>query len=100
MPLQVILFGGIVLVALLLTTVVVLILTATPPHSPNIALAGWFALGTLLTLVIMLFPAAILQKRVIRATQITDYGIWLRGVAPEFSEAVEERRRVRPPYEA
>jgi hypothetical protein len=100
LPLQVVLFGGIGLVVLLFTTVVILLLTATHPNSPNIPLAGWFALGTLLTLVIVLFPAAILQKRVIRATLITDYGIWLRGVASEFSDTVEERRRVRPPYEA
>ncbi len=88
-PLQVVLYGGIGLVALSSFATIVLCVTARGPHDSqgllSIEFGIMFGVGTLLLLVAMVFLAAILQVRVIRATHITSQSITLTGVAEEFA---------------
>lgn len=93
LPLQIVLFGGIAVVALTFFLAVILFVTAEGPGDRKTDLAGLFCVGTFAALLIMLFPAAILQTTVIRPTEITSDRITLRSVAKEFAEALKKKRR-------
>src|SRR5262249_2768872 len=86
---ELVLFGGIGMLVLLFCATVVLFVTTRGPDDPQIEVAGWFCAGTIAFFVAMLFPAAILQTRVIQAAEITNRSITLTGVAKEFVRMVE-----------
>jgi hypothetical protein len=90
LPLQVILYGGLSLLALGTTTAIILWLTARPGDDFLTELGGWLCVGTGVIFVFLLFPAAVLHMRTIRAVEITDHSITLIKVAKKFVRAVEE----------
>jgi hypothetical protein len=109
LPFQIITIGGISIVAILIFSLVIMgaivFHRATPGQSDPLTrdLAGaclWLLGATIVILVIVAFPAAILQMRVIRATLIEGEGatltegqvIHLSGVASQFADLLEERR--------
>ena len=92
LALQVVLFGGLAILALLFCATIVLWGIMPEPTQGELSLAGWFCFATVTFLVIMVFPAAILQTKVIRPTEITDQSITLTSVAKEFVHRVREER--------
>jgi hypothetical protein len=97
--LQVLLYGGTTIVALLLCTTIVLFIVTGRSHEPGAQLGGWFCFATIVFLVAMLFPAAVMQTRVIRPIEITDRSITLINVAEPFVQIVEQAdksKRARP----
>jgi phosphoglycerol transferase MdoB-like AlkP superfamily enzyme len=92
LPLQILLFGGIAVVAVLLCLTITLIVIYSGARSPRWELVLWSGYGTIGFLVAMIFPAAVLQTRVIRPIEITDQRITLANVAKDFVFMVQEKR--------
>jgi hypothetical protein len=109
LPLQIIAFGGIGILAILVFSMAVMVAIASHRATPGVpdplvrTLAGailWLFGATVVFLVIIAFPAAIMQTRVVRATLIEGQGatltegqvIHLSGVASQFADQLEERR--------
>jgi hypothetical protein len=91
--LQVLLFGGIGILALLSFTTVVLVVTTRGPRDPQGELVIGIGVATVVVLLAVVFPAAILQTRVIRPTEITKDSITLIGVADVYVCMVLQERQ-------
>jgi hypothetical protein len=90
--LQILLYGGITILALLFFACILCLLTARGSSDPRNQWAIWFALATLGLLIGMLLPAAVLQKRLIRPLEITPHSITLTRVHKRFVQRLKEQR--------
>jgi hypothetical protein len=92
LALQVVLYGGIAVLALLFFLTILFFFMGRGPGDTRNQWAVWFGLTTLGFLIGLLFPAAVLQKRVIRPTEITPHSITLARVDKRFVQRVKEKR--------
>jgi hypothetical protein len=88
-PLNVVLYGGLSAVALLGASALVLWRTSAGQGDPRSELADWLCIGGILVFLCLLFPAAILHARTIRAFEITPTSITLTNVAMPFVRALD-----------
>jgi hypothetical protein len=88
--LQAVLFGGLATLALLIFATVVLWAVGRAQRPPDTGLAGWSCLGAFVFFIVWLFPAAVVQTRVIRAIEITSNSIMLTNVGRAFVLALKE----------
>lgn len=90
LPLQVLLYGGLSIFALLVASAIVLFVIGKNAGGPWEQVGGWLGMGSLVFFLLMLFPAAIMQTRVIRPVEITRDSITLTNVSREYLDVVEE----------
>jgi hypothetical protein len=93
LPLRILLFSGIGILALLSFTTIVLFKTTRGPGDPRGELGFGFGVATVAFLLAMVFSAAFLQTRVIRPAEITEDSITLTGVADVYVCMVLQERR-------
>jgi hypothetical protein len=91
--LNILIVGGLSVFGLLVFTAIVLGLTGTGRGDWRTDLAGPLAVGAVLFLVCLLFPAAFLQTQTIRTVEITPEGIRLANVSREFARALDDALR-------
>jgi hypothetical protein len=92
-PLNVLLFGGLAVVGLLVFAAVALGVTGTGRGDWKSDLVAPLAIGAFLFLVCLLFPAAYLQTKTIRAVEITPASIRLTNVSRDFVRALDDNLR-------
>jgi rRNA maturation protein Nop10 len=83
--------GLVVLPVLGILGIIALSQSQTPQDAPS-TLGGLFCGGTFFGLIIWLVTMAVLEGRAIRAAEITDRGITMRGISPAFLQALWEQR--------
>jgi hypothetical protein len=91
--LNVMVFGGLSVFGLLVFAAIVLGVTGTGRGNWKTDLAGPLAVGAVLFLVCLLFPAAFLQTRTIHAVEITPESIRLTNVSREFARVLDDQLR-------
>lgn len=91
--LNIVLFGGLAVFGLLVFAAIILGVTGTGRGDWRSNLVGPLAVGAVLFLVCLLFPAAFLQTRTIRAIEITPESIRLTNVSRKFVQALDDMLR-------